>query len=416
MNGQGTRFAQCAAAVMTACLLASCGTSEAPAGDAPTLSWHVGPDRLDAPALAATCNAEAAGAYRIEVEQLPDDVTARHDLLVRRLRAGDDTIDLLSLDSSFTAEFAAVGFLEPVPDDLVGPLSEGVARPALDAATYDDRLVVAPWLLDPQVLWFRGNVAERAGLDPGKAISWDDLVAGAQRLGVSIQVQDRDGSGLSEWVNALVAGAGGRIVSGQGRDDAEVALSGDAGRAAASTIELYHEAQVGPGPSKDALSAFAAPGGGFLLASASAIADPAVASVSADMVAAAYPTVADTSVAPLAGVGLAVPRNAPQPSRSYDAIRCLTSPEQLTTLMTQAQHGASRLATYDDKAVAAAYPQGDVARAAVKTGAIVPATPAWSQIRRAIDETWAPTADVTQDATPDASQAAVEAAVEGRLR
>ncbi|WP_159085896.1 extracellular solute-binding protein [Aeromicrobium chenweiae] len=416
MFGPGRRFALGAAAVLTACLLASCGASDSASDDAPTLlSWYVGPDLVDAPALAATCNAEAAGAYRIEVEQLPADVSARHDLLVRRLRANDDTMDLLSLDSAFTAELAAAGFLAPVPDDLVGPLSEGIARPALDAATYEDRLVVAPWFLDPQVLWFRGNVAERAGLDTSKPISWDDLIAGAQRLGVTIQVQDRDGSGLAEWVTALVTGAGGTLVSGN-RDDAEVGLSGDAGRAAASIVEFYHESEVGPGPSKDALSAFAAPGGGFLVASASAVADPALASVSADMVAAAYPTVTDRSVAPLAGIGLAVPKHAPQPARSYDAIQCLTSPERLTALMTEAQHSASRLSTYDDKSVAAAYPQRTVTRTAVKTGATVPATPYWFQVLGAVDRTWTPTQDVTQDATPDAAQAAVEAAIEGTLR
>lgn len=407
---------RCAAAVLLVCLAAgACGADGDRPGAVPTLTWYVGPDRVDAPALAATCTEQAGGAYRIAVEQLPTDLTTRHDLLVRRLRAADDTIDLLSLDTSFTAEFAAAGFLAPVPRGKVGALRAGIAQTARAAATYDGELVVAPWFMDPQVLWSRGNLAERAGLDTTQPISWDDLVAGAQRLGVTIQVQDRDGSGLSDWVNALMVGGGGSIVTGSGRD-AEVGLAGDAGRGAASTVELYEESQVGPGPSRDALSAFAAPDGGFLLASVSAVADPALAGVSGDMVATAYPAVGDTSVAPLAGVGLAVPKHAPRTDESWAAIECLTSPELLRPLMAEAQHGASRLATYNDPAVKGAFPQGEVARAAVKSGATAPATPYWFQVVRALDETWRPTADVTQDTTPDTSQAAVEAAIEGTLR
>lgn len=415
MFGPGRRLARRAAVVASLCVVAACGSSADAPGGVPTLTWYVGPDRVDAASLAATCNADADGSYRIEVAQLPADITDRHDLLVRRLRADDDRIDLLSVDTSLTPELAAAGFLEPVPKDRVASVGKDVAPAALATATYEGRLVAAPWFLDPQVLWFRGATAERAGLDTTKPITWDELVAGAQRLGVTIQVQDRDGSGLSEWVSALVAGSGGSIVKDTQRDDTSVALSGDAGRAAASIVELYHQSDVGPGPSEDALSAFAGPNGGFLVASVSAVTDPALASVAGDMVATAYPTVAGTSAAPLAGVNLAVPKSAPRPARSFDAIECLTSPDVLTPLMTEAQHSASRLTTYDDKAVTAAFPQGKVARAAVEDGATVPITPYWFQVRRAIDETWRPTQDVTQDATPVASQAAVESAVEGTL-
>ncbi len=59
---------------------------------------------------------------------------------------------------------------------------------ALAAATYDGQLAVAPWWFDPQLLWYRGNIAERAGLDTTKPMSWDELIAGAERLGVTVQM------------------------------------------------------------------------------------------------------------------------------------------------------------------------------------------------------------------------------------
>lgn len=404
-----------ATGVATSLLLAACGAGPDAVRDVPTISWFVGPDRLDASVLAETCTAQSDRQYTIEVEQLPTDVLARHDLLVRRLLAQDESIDLLSLDSAFTAEFAAAGFLAPPPDDQVAGFSEGIAPPALAAATHDGRLVAVPWFLDPQVLWYRGNTAERAGLDPAKPISWDDLVAGAQRLGVTVQVEDRDGSGISEWVNALVAGAGGTLVSGTGRA-ADVGLDSDAGREAAAIVELHQQAGVGPGPSPDALAAFARPDGGFLVASTSAISDPALSTIQADVAAAPYPVVGNASVAPLAGVNLAVPASAPDQDQSFAAITCLTSPPVLQQLMAGPQHSASRVTMYDDETVTSAFRTTAIGRDAVMTGVTVPSTPFWALAVDAIDETWLPLADVSQGATPKASQSEVEAALQGRIR
>jgi len=402
-------------AALSLCVLAACGSSAGAVQPVPTVTWYVGPDRLDADLLADTCTDQAAGAYTIEVRQLPADVEQRHALLVRRLLARDTTMDLLSLDTSSTAELAAAGLLAPVPDDQAAAAADGVLPQALAAASHDDRLVAVPWFLDPQVLWYRGNVAERAGLDPTQPVSWDDLVAGAQRLGVTVQIEDRDGSGLAEWVNALVVGAGGSLLTGPGRS-AEVGLDSDAGRAAASVVQFYEQAGVGPGPSADALAQFAGPSGGFLLASTSAISDPALAAVQADVRAAAYPVVGNTSVAPLAGVGLAVPAHARDPDEAFEAITCLTSPSALQGLMTGPQHVASRTATLDDPAVASAFRSIDVTRAALPTAVTVPATPFWALVVDALDETWRPLGGVDQDGTPAASQIEVEAAVRGELR
>lgn len=410
------RQAAGAAVVLSTCALAACGGGDATSGP-PVVTWAVGSDRLDAETLAATCTDQAEGAYRIEVERLPTDVLERHAVLTRRMLAGDDSTDLLSLDSSSTAEMAGAGFLAPIPPDQVAALSDGVTPAALAAATHDGRLVVAPWFLDPQVLWFRGNTAERAGLDTTKPISWDDLVAGAQRLGVTIEIEDRDGSGLAEWVDALVAGAGGSMLTVSGRTT-DVGLSTEAGRTAASVVEFYDQAGVGPGPSDQALARFAGTTGGFLLASTSAISDPVLTAVQTDIRATAYPTVAasGTSVAPLAGVGLAVPAAARDTKQAFAAISCLTSATSLQALATGPQHVPARVAVLDDPAVAQGFRALDVAKAAATTGATVPATPFWPLVVDALDTTWSPIAEVTQDRTPRRSQAAVESAVTGALR
>jgi multiple sugar transport system substrate-binding protein len=408
---RGRRFAAAVAVALGLATLAACGSSAPTSGSGPTLNWYVGPDRVDAAALAKACS---TGGYTIAVKQLPTDINERHAELVRRLVAKDSSIDVLSLDSEFTAEFAAAQFLAPVPDDLAPGYSKDIVPTALAAATYDGSLVAAPWWFDPQLLWFRGNTAERAGLDTTKASSWDDLIAGAHRLGVTVQIEDLDGTGLADWVNALVVGSGGKLVDGTGRH-ATVGLDSDAGKSAAGIAELYRESDVGPGPSKDALSAFAGANGGFLLAPASVISDPALAAVAADLGWAPYPAVGTTSIAPLSGVELAVPLYAPHSDLSYQAISCLTSPSSMSAVMTSSGHSASRLTTYDDPAVAGSYPMAAVTKVAVASGQPVPSTPYWHLIRAGIDESWTPLKDVQAADTPAQSQKVVRAALRGEL-
>ncbi len=390
--------------------LAACGNAVEPSSTV-TLNWYAAPERFDADVVAKSCSTSD---YRIVVKELPTDVDDRHESLVRRLVAKDTSIDLLSLDSAFTAEFAEAQFLAPVPEDLAPEYSKGAVPAALDAATYRDALVVAPWWFDPQLLWYRGKTAERAGLDTTKPSSWDDLIAGAQRLGVSVQIDDTDGSGLAEWISALIAGGEGALVTGTGRD-AKVGLDTDAGRAAAGIVELYNESKVGPGPSRDAVAAFAGPTGGFLLAPSSVISDPAIAAVAGDIGWAPYPVVGSTSVPPLAGVGLAVPLYAPHSNLSYKAITCLTSDSVMQVLMSSAGHSSSRLTMYDDPALVASYPMAGVTKPAVTTGRAVPKTPYWNLVRSALDESWSPLSEVTVDNTAAHSQGVVAARLRGEL-
>ena len=97
--------------------LAACGDD----GGAPTLTWYINPDP-NPPAgfsgpfgqagIAARCSTDQ---YRIETELLPTSASEQRVQLLRRLTAEDDSIDLMSLDPVFTAEFAAAEALLPIP-------------------------------------------------------------------------------------------------------------------------------------------------------------------------------------------------------------------------------------------------------------------------------------------------------------
>ena len=260
-----------------------------------------------------------------------------------------------------------------------------------------------------------GTAAERAGIDTTKAINWDDLLAGAERLGTTLQIDDPDGNGLADWVRALIAGAGGTFLEGTGREPA-LGLATDAGRVAAGIVQFYAGAGIGPGPAPDALARFASPAGGFLLASAAVVKDPVLATIVSDMKAVAYPVIEGGSVAPLSGVSLAVPKDAADVDRAFEAVVCLTSEVSQQQLMIGSGHGAARADVYKAEDVKTALPSSEVALKAVASGVNVPATPYWQRVRAGLRDTWTPISRVSPSTTPDESQVAIADLVGGGLR
>lgn len=378
----------CGASMCLVLGLAACGTGE---GSDPTvLDWWVAPDGIDAAGLAADCQA-VTGGPEVRLRELPLDVDQRHTDLVRRLSADNGSGDLISLDSDLVPEMARAGFLAPLSEAQQQRWGTDVTPAVLATATFDGDLAAAPWWFDPQLLWFRGVVAERAGLDTEAPITWDALLAGAERLGVTVQIQDDDGTATSAWVTAL-----------------------GADQTATTIIEAYRAGGLNPGPADDAADQLATSTGGFLLAPSSALSKPALQLLASQLGYTAYPVGTGTE-SPGSGVSLAVTRDSDAKGAAADLISCLTTPAAQRNLAVDTGHGVPRLGVYDDETLIDESPTAEVVATALRTVQPVPATPTWNAVRRAIDDTWSPLAGVDADATPGESQRAIEAAVDGEL-
>src|SRR4029079_12834017 len=103
--------------------------------------------------------------------------------LARRLAAEDPEIDIMSIDPPYTAEFANAGFLATIPEDLQRKLEQQSFKGAVDAATWDGQLVVAPFWSNTQVLWYRKSFAEKAGIDMEQPVTWDQIIDAASKNG-----------------------------------------------------------------------------------------------------------------------------------------------------------------------------------------------------------------------------------------
>ncbi|MFL6088563.1 MAG: extracellular solute-binding protein [Aeromicrobium sp.] len=381
-------------------------------GSTKTLTWWTLPDRVGEDALAKKCS-DIADGYRVEVRTLPELLGDRRGDLIRRLSAGDASIDILTLDSALTAEFATAGFLTPLPARLTS--TTGVVPTAADAATFRGKLVAVPWWIDPQLLWYRGAAAEHAGLDTSKPISWDALLAGADRIRASVQFDDADGSGVSDWVRGLIAESGGNVLEGAGRKP-KVGLGGDAGRVAAGLVQFYAASGLGLGPTTGALREFAGTRGAFLIARASARTAQDVVGIAPDMRPVRYPVIGSASRSPLAGAALAVPADSTNPKAAFAAIECLSSAASQTEIMRNSGRGAARTAAYQDSEARRAVPYADLLLSAANEGVNVPSTPYWHLAEKAIRQTWTPLSSVAANKTPKDSAAAVADVVAGGLR
>ena len=222
------------AAVLTASLLAACGGSD---DGRTTLNWYINPDAQDTVAqIAERCSTDD---YRIEIQLLPSNATEQRTQLARRLAAKDSSTDLMNLDPIFVPEFASAGWLEPFPEDIAAQvLHDDVLAGAALTATWEDEVVVAPQWANTQVLWFNKALAESAGLDMSQPVTWAQIIDAAADNGGTVGVQANKYEGYVVWINALVAGAGGEIISDpEAGRDAGVEIDSEAGLAAARVIE-----------------------------------------------------------------------------------------------------------------------------------------------------------------------------------
>jgi multiple sugar transport system substrate-binding protein len=193
-------------------LVAACGDRP---GGTPVLTWYVNPDNGGQSRLAEKCTKEANGAYRIELQMLPSTADAQREQLVRRLAGRDRSIDLMSLDPPFVAEFANAGFLHEITrDEDVASLTEDVLQAPRQTAYWDGKLVAVPLWANTQLLWFRKSVAAAAGVDPtGDDFTWQDAIAAAERRGKTVAVEGDRYEGYVVWINALVVSSGGGILA-----------------------------------------------------------------------------------------------------------------------------------------------------------------------------------------------------------
>ncbi|WP_374700630.1 extracellular solute-binding protein [Rhodococcus sp. BS-15] len=211
-----------AAALVTSPLLAACGSSDS---SVPVLSFYTAADGAEQYAAAAqVCSDASNGRYRVEQRTLPKSANDQRLQLARRLAGNDRTLDLMTLDVVWTAEFAEAGWALPVPADLSAKLRDGsTLEGPLATAEWQDQLYAVPLNSNTQLLWYRPDVVP----DGAPPQTWDQMIDIAEANAAAgrpaeIGVQAKQYEGFMVWFNTLLESAGGSVV---GEDGTTVTLN-----------------------------------------------------------------------------------------------------------------------------------------------------------------------------------------------
>jgi multiple sugar transport system substrate-binding protein len=117
---------------------------------------------------------------RVDLVEGPQSTDLRENLYATSLLARDPTFDLVYMDVTWTAKFAAAGWLEAL-DERLGPDERSAFLPAaLAAGDYDGRLYRVPVRTDVGLLYYRRDLLAAAGRAPPR--DFEQLVETARAL------------------------------------------------------------------------------------------------------------------------------------------------------------------------------------------------------------------------------------------
>ncbi len=390
-------------------------------GGPPEITWYINPDAGGQAAVAEACSTDD---YTITTQVLPQDANQQRIQLARRLAAADPEIDIMSIDPPFTAEFANAGYLAEIPQDMQDKFGEQAFESAVQAATWEDQIVVAPFWSNTQVLWYRKSFVEKAGLDMKRPVTWDQIIQAAADNGGTVAVQANKYEGYSVWINALIAGAGGEIASETEKgEDAQIDIASPAGQDAAGVIEELSGSEAAPADLSvsnegTAAATFATDEGAFMvnwtfILNGAGYTEDLV----KDLGWARYPETVegDQSRPPYGGIGIGVSEFSDEKEFSVQALECLTSPENQAINAELTGNMPSSEAGYDQPQVKKLFPADLIAlfQESLDTAAPRTVSPYWSDMSGSIQNTWHPPSGVT-DQTPEESRQFIEDVLQGR--
>jgi multiple sugar transport system substrate-binding protein len=385
------------ALVAATLVVAACGGGSSSSGTV-TLNWWAGNQPGGSFQKAAEfCSQHSGGEYTIKVNLLGTDADSQRQSLVRRLAAGDSSIDLMAMDVVWTAEFAEADWILPFPADKAAELRRDRLAGPLKTATYQNKLYAAPGNSNTQLLWYRKS--QMKGLPVPR--TWDQLINTAIKLHTTIAYTNAQYEGTTVWFNSLIQSAGGSILNGPD----EVSLEKEP---ATTAIALMKRFAQGPGnPSlpaakeDQARQAFEVPTGtafqiNYPFVYASAQSNTTVKGLKDDIGWAPYPTVKEgtQSRAPIGGFNWGVGAHTKHPKQAFDAATCLASEqaERLYARLDSLPPTLSRV--YDDPAFKKSYPFADLVKREINSAGVRPVTPLYSDVSLAVYSTLSPAADI----------------------
>ncbi|CAL9618476.1 putative ABC transporter-binding protein [Streptomyces sp. enrichment culture] len=326
---------------------------------------------------------------RVTLVELPESADETRAQMTSELRSGSSRFDVLNIDVAWTSEFAAAGWIAPLPRGRF-PL-ESFLRPVVDTATFEGRLYAVPYVTNAGLLYYRKDVLDREGEKPPG--TWAELARQAAEVAPRHGLDGYAGQflpyeGLTVNVTEAVHSAGGAVL----RDDgAQVAVDSPAARAGLRFLaDGVREGWI----PRDALgwkeeeSRRAFQDGRLLFLRnwpyvyAEASAPDSKVAGRFGVVPLPGPDGPGTSV--LGGSNLAVSSRSRHPASAADLISYLTSEPVQRKVLTEGALPPVRAALYEDPELVRAYPYLPTLRESVLSAVPRPKSPRYDQVSIAV--------------------------------
>ncbi|GGU19881.1 ABC transporter substrate-binding protein [Streptomyces coeruleorubidus] len=155
---------------------------------------------------------------KVTLVELPDSADETQAQMATDLRDGDRSrFDVLNIDVNWTSEFAAAGWIRPLPRDRF-PLKTFLP-PVVDTATYDGQLYAVPYVTNAGLLLYRKDILAKEGVRPPR--TWAELERYAKTIAPKYGLDGYAGQflpyeGLTVNAAEAVYSAGGSILGDEG--------------------------------------------------------------------------------------------------------------------------------------------------------------------------------------------------------
>ncbi len=420
-------FAAITGLVMASTALAACGSSSS--GETVINLYNAPEQNLGA--IVNRCNQLADGKYRIHLNTLPRDADGQREQLVRRLAAGDDGMDILGLDVTWTAELAEAGWIREWTGKNKQQAEKGTLPAPLDTAVWHDKLYAAPYNTNTQLLWYRSDLV------PNPPTTWDGLMKTASQLADAgkphyVEVTGAQYEGLMVWFNSLVESAGGQILTPSGKNvslgpPAETALKvmRDFARSDAADPSLTNsreqQVQLAVEGGKAAMEVV------WPFVYASMIQNQP--EIAKNFKWAPYPGINGPGRSPLGGANFAISQYSKHPQEAFQAALCLRDPQSQKIAAIKDGVPPTIESLYSDTtpldpskpvdaatnpSMRTAYPMKDAILDALKTAAVRPKTPTYQNLSTVTTALLSPPSDINPPSTLKKLRTQIQDALESK--
>ena len=159
---------------------------------------------------------------KVTITELPESADDQRQQMVQNAQVKSDAYTVLNLDVVWTAEFAANRWVVELPKDQFD--LDNFLKPAVDTATYVDKLYAVPVYSDGGLLYYRKDLLTKAGVTEAPK-TWDDMSAACKKVqalpegkGIGCYAGQFDKyEGLTCNFSEAVQSAGGVVVGEDGK-------------------------------------------------------------------------------------------------------------------------------------------------------------------------------------------------------